>query len=244
MRSERDDCMQCRLGPGFGYIVGYKDLVGRCAAGAERRRQCERFQGHLADFLEGMGIYRRFIGASFEGLRAQGIPEQMRAAFDMVEDYASDLPKRKATGKGIFLKGPVGTGKTTLAVAVLRAALEAGYRVQMVRLSSLLDTLFTLRALNTEEWARYERRCREVDFLLLDDLGSEWTGSEAWVHTKVDSIISERYDRQLPTLLTSNLTRNELKGKYAERIIDRLRDASIVITLRGNSLRSGGGEIQ
>ena len=100
---------------------------------------------------------------------------------------------------------------------------------------SLLDTLFTLKDTNREEWARFEDRLRNVGILLLDDLGAEH--SEGWVHTKIDAIVSERYNRMKPIIITSNLTSERLAKTYAARIFDRIRQTSEVIRFTGDSLR-------
>ena len=149
--------------------------------------------------------------------------------------YTNRLAQNIDDGIGIAFLGPVGTMKTSLAVAVLQAGLKAGTSGMFVTMPSLLDTLFTLKDTNREEWANYERRLRTVGILLLDDLGAE--RSEGWVLNKVDAIVSERYNRMKPIIITSNLTTFEFKKTYAARIFDRISNTSEVIKLEGASLR-------
>jgi len=95
----------------------------------------------------------------------------------------------------------------------------------IVPMCSLIDNLFTLRATNREEWAKYEQRLRSTPLLVLDDLGGEET-EKSWVLAKVDSIITERYNKMLSVIITTNLTQDELAGTYSGRIMDRLRNTS------------------
>ncbi|MCQ2282356.1 MAG: ATP-binding protein [Bacteroidales bacterium] len=191
-----------------------------------------------AAFLEAHGILRRFQSVSFENIEAQGVPQPIIRQYDAVLDYASHLRQNIERGMGLIMLGTPGLLKTTLAVAVLRRLLEtdirgSGYMVPMV---SLIDNLFTMRAMDKVEAAEYERRLRKCDLLILDDLGGEVTG-QPWVMSKVDSIITERYNRMLPVIVTSNLDAKTMAGTYGGRIIDRLRSTGTVLRFNGLSLR-------
>ncbi|NMK39945.1 ATP-binding protein [Megasphaera elsdenii] len=138
-----------------------------------------------------------------------------------------------SVGKGLMLIGPVGTMKTTMAVAVLRDLIERepnqGYFIPMV---SLLDQL------NEERDSRshiLEDRIRHTRLLVLDDLGAEY--DHAWVAAKIDSIVTERYNRMKSTIVTSNLRRDEIRDRYQMRIFDRLKSTNKLITFAGKSLR-------
>ena len=88
--------------------------------------------------------------------------------------------------------------------------------------------IFSAKAVSSEEWNRFETKLRQVPLLVLDDLGAEWPGG--WGMTKVDAIFSERYNRQRSTIVTTNLGGADMRNRYADRIIDRLRATNRVIT--------------
>jgi len=122
----------------------------------------------------------------------------------------------------------------------------AGYGLQAVDLlsagsralpptPSMLDNIFTLKAQGLDKWAKFEQQIRETPLLVLDDLGAEHT--EGWVLTKVDAIIAERYNRCRSVIVTTNLSAEQLRGVYAERVIDRLRSTLKVVNFSGQSLR-------
>lgn len=196
----------------------------------------EKAEKEWAERLSRAGIGKRYRNCAFEKLGT--LPDQVIDEYQQVVRYANELSRHMSDGVGLLLKGPVGTMKTTLAVAVLQNAMIIGKSGMFITMPSLLDTIFSLKDQNKEEWANFENRLRNVDMLLLDDLGAEHT--EGWVLTKVDAIISERYNRMKPLIITTNLTGDKLKSTYAARVIDRIKATSIEITFAGASLRQKG----
>ena len=193
--------------------------------------------------LESHGIMRRFYDATFENIETKGVPESISSQYEQIKQYAENLEYNLSIGKGVILCGPYGTMKTTLAVALLRRHLEHSHSGLFVPMCSLIDNLYTRRALSVEDWARYEERIRTTRLLVLDDIGSENT-DQKWILQKVDSIITERYNRMRPVVITSNLlpfSKNKdeqtLQNTYGGRVFDRLRSTSELIMFSGKSLR-------
>lgn len=160
------------------------------------------------------------------------IPAIVREQYASVKQYSDNLRKNIDGGTGLVLCGPVGVMKTSMAVAILQESLRQDLGGFFVTMASMLDNIFTLKG---DERDEYERKLRNTGVLLLDDLGAEH--HEGWVKTKIDAIISERYNRMKPVIITTNLLPEELKNTYADRIIDRLRSTAKMITFRGDSLR-------
>lgn len=184
------------------------------------------------DELERRGIYRRFWNVT-PAMVDRYCPDEQRPQWEAVKDYIRNMDDNLHMGRGLMLIGPVGTGKTTMAVAALRELIEKepnqGYFIPMV---SLLDQL------NEERDSRshiLEERIRHTRLLVLDDLGAEY--DHAWVAAKIDAIITERYNRMKSTIVTSNLRRDEIRDRYQMRIFDRLKSTSKLITFAGKSLR-------
>ena len=201
------------------------------AAGIDAQRKAR-------DELEKAGIFRRFQGVTFDTIECRGLPqdESIRHNYGEAKEYATNLEENQKRGYGLILSGTYGTMKTTIAVAVLRAWIDGGHAGLLVPMCSLIDNLYTMRALNKEEWARYESRIRSTPLLVLDDLGGENT-DQSWVLAKVDSIITERYNKCLPIIITTNLSKDELMGTYSGRIVDRLRNTSKYLAFHGASQR-------
>lgn len=206
----------------------------RSPAGTDAREREKRIHT-----LELAGINKRYQGITFESIERRGLPSDpdIRRNYRAVRAYAEDIQQNVKRGYGLILAGNYGTLKTTMAVAVMRhwmSVQEGG--CLMVPMCSLIDNLFTMRALSKEEWARYERRIRSTPLLVLDDLGGE-SIDQGWVLSKVDSIITERYNKMLPIIVTTNLSKEELAGTYSGRIMDRLRNTSQCLVFTGVSQR-------
>ena len=192
----------------------------------------------LKEKLEYAGIYRRYQGVTFDAIEKRGVPtsQNIRGNYSRVKEYAANIDERIKAGYGLILAGRYGTMKTTMAIAILRQWLDTGHYGLIVPMCSLMDNLYTLRTTNREEWAKYEFRLRSTPLLILDDLGGEET-DKSWVSAKVDSIITERYNKMLPVIITTNLTQKELTGTYSGRVIDRLRNTSAYLTFDEQSQR-------
>ena len=178
--------------------------------------------------LEQCGVFCRYQQASFAAIEARGVPAELRQPVAVVREYAEKLPSHLAAGEGLVLRGPVGTLKTTLAVAVLQYCLQLGERALFLTMPSLIDSIFSAKAVSPEDWLRFESRLRQVPLLVLDDLGAEWGSS--YVTSKIDAIFSERYNRKKSTIVTTNLAGQALRSRYPDRIIDRLRETTQIIT--------------
>ena len=210
----------------------------------EPQERTQSRQGGTSYELERHGIFKRFQNVTFEAIEEKGLPpdKQIRANYAQVKKFASNLDEHIKNGEGLILSGKYGTMKTTMAVAVLRQLIDAGHGGLMIPMCSLIDSLYTLRTTNREEWARYEQSIRNTRLLVIDDLGGENT-DQSWVLSKVDSIITERYNRMKSVIITTNKTPQELAGTYSGRIVDRLRSTSQVLTFDGKSQRGAGEKL-
>lgn len=201
---------------------------------------CSRLQAVWADTLTAANVKERYMGCNMLAIEHRGIPSSVKLPYAKVKRYMDNLGQNLSQGNGLILKGPTGTMKTTLAVAVLQEALATGNSGLIITMSSLLDRLFSLK--DDPGRSKFEKRLTDSTLLVIDDLGTEY--SEGWVQVKLDAIVSERYDRMKSSIYTTNLTDAELKasagGRYADRIIDRFREVCEVVNFTGNSLRGGG----
>lgn len=188
-----------------------------------------------AERLAACGIHARYRHCTFEALAAVGIPPAVREQYEAVREYAADLGNHLMEGTGLILRGPEGTMKTSLAVAVLQSLITSGRSGYFITMPSLVDTIFTLKEQSGEEWLRFEDKLRNTPLLLLDDLGAEY--ATGWVLSKVDAIISERYNRRRPVIVTTNLTGSKMNNTYTARVLDRLHSTCQVLTFTGRSLR-------
>jgi DNA replication protein DnaC len=125
----------------------------------------------------------------------------------------------------LVLWGGVGTGKTHLAMAIAQALAE-GVSVLPATVPELLNMLRS--GYKQGDYDELVDMCREIDVLLLDDLGTE--RSTDWAAEQLFAIINHRYNAQKPTVITTNVNPRDLEPRLASRIQDRFLCTQVHIT--------------
>ena len=129
----------------------------------------------------------------------------------------------------LFLEGHFGCGKTHLAAAIANFVVGLGVPTIFITVPDLLDNLrFTWDDSNTHYQERFEE-IRTSPLLVMDDFGTQ--NATSWAQEKLFQIFNYRYTNQLPTVITTNNTLNEIE----ERIRSRLRDPELVTRVRINA---------
>lgn len=118
----------------------------------------------------------------------------------------------------VFL-GNHGTGKTHLAVAIANSRISQGRPAIFIVVPDLLDRLrATFSPTSDVTYDELFESARETELLILDDLGAQ--SSTPWAQEKLYQIINERYNRRLPTVITSNLALDAMDMRLRSRIGD------------------------
>lgn len=184
-----------------------------------------------------VGIPKRYYDMDFEWLRKHGsFPKENSEAYAVVKQYVDNLEVNLKSGKGLILRGPAGTGKTSIAVSILKQAMALGKGCLMISMPNLLDNMFTLSKGDNVAYLSYEQKLRNIPLLLLDDFGAEYSKSD-WVASKVESVIIDRYNRMKPIILTTNYSETWTEENYSQRIYDRLRGEYEEAIFNGESHR-------
>lgn len=190
----------------------------------------------LLDKLQAAGIPKRYYGVSFEKFSRDGCPETVRDMATKAYLYTTHMKENAEEGKGLLFFGEVGRMKTTLAVCVAKEAIKQGLGVFFISMPELLDTMISMsRNRDSTELQKFEKKIKNVTFLILDDFGAEYP--KDWVLNKVDAIITHRYNEMKPVIITTNMLPDEIKERYVQRVYDRLRSTSQILGTYGDSLR-------
>ena len=138
--------------------------------------------------------------------------------------------------------GPIGTGKTHLAVAILRTLhLDWPLDEQRDYPASLLVNVVELVGQIIASWKRGEseprlyRQAKETQLLILDDLGLE-TDAE-WAARQLYELINYRYECELPLIVTTNAAIKDLTERLGARTISRLTEMCESVKLTGKDRR-------
>ena len=177
-------------------------------------------------------IPRRYRDVAFERPPVTDIDPQVVAA---TRRYADTIDDQLDAGRGLWFMGPVGTGKTTLAMLVSKAALKAGRSVAIYSLPRLLNEI---RDTHRAERSHVDLldRLTAVDLLHIDDVGAERTTD--WVLEELYSIVNARYEDQRSIVITTNIDdRDELCEQITERTVSRLTEMCEELPLDGHDRR-------
>jgi len=136
-----------------------------------------------------------------------------------VRRFSQHIEERLDEGRGLWMLGEVGTGKTTLAMLVSRAALDAGRSVAIYSMPRLLNLIRDSMD-SAGSKAELLDRLGAVDLLHLDDLGAE--NRTEWVLEQLYSIVNSRYEDERSVVVTTNLAPDELREQIGARTVSRL----------------------
>ena len=178
-------------------------------------------------------VPRRYRGVSFERPPVSEMPQPQ---VDVARRFVRRLDERLDQGRGLWLFGGVGTGKTTLAMLVSQAALSAGRSVAIYSLPRLLAEIReTFESDHEGSYTSLMDRLTEVDLLHLDDVGAEKTSP--WVLEQLYSIVNARYEAERSMLITTNLERSALSEQIGERTVSRLEEMCEMLPFHGRDRR-------
>lgn len=195
------------------------------------------------EIWDSYNLPKRFSASRLDNYAPQ--QQSQETAVGRCREYAKDLEKIKQ-GRGLFLHGPYGTGKTHLAVATMYEVIknhpesfarrpgpwdyDPGYQTGMkFTFVSVVDLLTTIRdSFNGSDIRKkkaadllHQVRCDEI--VILDDIGAEKPSE--WVEEQLYGLIDLRYRTERATIFTTNCSvpkglEKQVGGRAVSRIID------------------------
>lgn len=167
----------------------------------------------------------RLHKAGLFGPYMQADSAEGRAAYD-----------RCSEGRGTYLFGPPGVGKTHAAACCVRLALEAGRKA---KLAKSVDLLEAVKAGFDGGWGGALDYAKACDLLAVDDLGME--RPTEWAMETLSALVDHRTSRGLPTVVTSNYPLGELRNRWGgmegNRLVSRIAGACERVEMRGADRR-------
>lgn len=186
--------------------------------------------------------------------------------FKLVHNWADRYPGRwlpptaapAETGMGLLLHGDTGVGKTTsAALAVKQAVVAHDHEAWFVSASSLAfmnsqqmsistamrktDALSEVLIDDFEMITRRLVRARNRYMLLvIDDYGRENESASQWQQDLIEGLVRERFNRGLPTIITTNLSPEQIEGRFGRPWVSFMTEAFAFIDFLNNSHRHAG----
>lgn len=210
--------------------------IGHVECDCPEKRAHEQREREREERLRKVELERKILACGI-GKRYANAEVSLEAATRYLDAFEG------SGGKGLYISGCVGSGKTYAASALARSFVVAGYKAVFTTSLKMLDEIRASYEGNREAGIGRYSRC---DILFIDDIGKE--NANAWALTTLFQVINDRYEAMLPTIYTSQYALEALVGRMsrsgeresAEAIVSRIAQTSETIRLRNRDRRKDG----
>ncbi len=228
-----DTCHECRYNGREFRDERYRNPLLSCIPSCAKYKT-QQEQKRIAKLMGDGGVGERFRSRSFATFRES--PTTSRAVA-VCRRFCAAV-KRDPKVPGLLLTGDCGTGKTHLAVAILRETAEAGIPGMFVVVPDLLAKMKA--SFNTKDGKAAElvEAAKNAPLLVLDDLGAE--DPKVWVIELIYVLINHRYEHMLPTIITTNYDGTKIGEVFGKRIQSRLAEMTVPVNIRAEDYRMRG----
>lgn len=160
----------------------------------------------------------------------------LKKIYDKIKVYCEKFTP--STAKNIVISGDVGTGKSFLAGAIVTQVEKAGYNPIFITAQNLNNVFLKYHTAPIDEKSFYSSLLCDCDLLVIDDLGCEPPFKNV-TNEYLLMVLCERTAKSLPTIITTNLSQNQLLDRYGDRVLSRLNDKrrGSFIEIKGEDLR-------
>lgn len=216
------DCPEC-------LDTGYKD-GHRCRCFEQQITRMLYAQSNLQELL----ATENFSALSYDYYKGSDLTNFKKA----VESSLSFIKNFREEYRNLLFYGEVGTGKTFLSNCIACEMLNQGYSVIYFSASGLFNLLsrYSFDAGNKETLYKTYEDIYNCDLVIVDDLGTEL--SNTFTNSQLFSFINERQLRKKSILISTNLSLEEIKARYSERIFSRLTSNFIFRKMSGPDIRA------
>lgn len=195
---------------------------------AVQLREATERKSKLIDQLIGnSGIPKRFLGKTLKSYQVKF--EEQKPIVNSAVNFAKEFQQSSHSGRCLIFIGNAGTGKTHIGCAIgLHVIKNCGGTARFTSVSEINRLVRESKSFNSE-YTETEiiDAFGNYDLLIVDEVGIQ-SGTDAESRALFD-VFNARYQNVKPTIVISNLTKDQLTVALGERIVDRLKE--------------GGGEI-
>lgn len=246
---EKNEALQKRraeLLVSCGYPADYSDVKYDCEKCGDTGFVDNKMCSCMKEALTLAGIENSGFGTLIEEQRFDNFSldyykknssnyEIMRKNFEFLQNYAQSFDSKSS--QSILMMGGTGLGKTHLSSAVAREVIEKGNDVFYTGAIDLFSQfeIQRFKSYNNEPNELIERYF-ECDLLIIDDLGTEIINQ--FSVSTLYNLLNDRLSRRKPTIVSTNLSQDDIKKKYTDRIISRMFGEYKVLFFVGTDVRA------
>lgn len=219
-------CPQCR---DTGYILGPDNRKQKCSCFRQKEISLLYSQSHIREMIEKEN-FSTLSSAYYQGDDLQRFETAVKLSKEFIKNFKQDY-------RNILFYGTVGTGKSFLSGCIAKELIDNGNSVIYFSASGLFEMLarysFDYKEKNVLQ--DFYEDIYSCDLLIIDDLGTEITNS--FVASQLFSCLNERNLRQKSTIISTNLSLEELRDRYSDRIFSRITSSFDLCKLTGADIR-------
>ena len=156
----------------------------------------------------------------------------MEKSFQTCKRYAYNFNMKAGN---LLFSGNTGLGKTFLSACIARTVADSGYSVVYESAGHLFQTMERARFESSEENRHAAAKYNDCDLLIVDDLGTELPGQ--FVTAALYALVNDRLLEGKPTIISTNLTEEDLVRRYSPQIASRLRGSYRRVAFVGEDIR-------
>lgn len=219
-------CADCR---DTGYVIMENGTREKCHCFRQQEIRILYAQSHIQDMIE----HENFSTLSYQYYQGEDL-RRFETAVQLSKDFIHTF---NDDCRNLFFYGTVGTGKSFLSGCIARELLQQGFSVIYFSAAGLFDVLARYAFDAKEKESLYDLRedLYGCDLLIIDDLGTEMTNG--FVTSQLFSCLNERHLRGRSTLISTNLSLEELRDRYSDRIFSRITSHFTLCKLTGTDIR-------
>ncbi len=214
----------------FGCRCKEIQIVREIMAENERRK----FERIVRVFDNESLMPKSLRNATFDTFQASTL--EQRAVLQVAREYAGRFNRDEP--ENLLFTGPYGTGKSHLAVSIVRVLMERGFTGIFITVPEMLTKLKSTYDKKSEfSEGDMLQALKSVDVLVLDDIGAEYSGqsAESWAVSKIFEVMNAR--QGMHTIYTTNLHSEQLQEKLGARNFSRMCENTRIVRFEGADYR-------
>lgn len=224
-----DPIFSCEACQDTGYIASPSGASEKCHCFKQQELALLYEQSNIQDLL----AKENFSTLSYEYCQGEDLERLKRAvgkSLSFVKNFSSEY-------QNLLFYGTVGTGKSFLSGCIANELLQKGFSVVYFSASGFFETIarYSFDKNEKETLYNFYKQLYNYDCVIVDDLGTELTNS--FVATALFTCLNERNLRKKATIISTNLSLEELRDRYSDRVFSRITSNFTICKLTGPDVR-------